>query len=294
VKVRRLLPVLAASFSAVACSLLVGTSDLATTDGPGDLEGGVDSGSPDAGADGADPRPDASGGDAACLPAVRVDETFTTSLGGWTKHSYAKSGVIDYPALEAYDGVVSTVLLPMRDLYFSRSGLWYPAAVPLVALDVSADVDVRCSPTSCADGLLMVWLDTRDHAVLDDEAIGGRPLPGVVAGAGIALDTYQDPANNEPPAPSLQVIAPGRPGAPELDSWKVESVATPFVGGPHRLAIRLRGDKVSVSYDGALRLSGIVPVFTSGLFGFVASTGGQTNAAAIRNVTASFYACTPP
>lgn len=253
---------------------------------------------PDGGVDAFVPVDAAVVGDAACVPAVTVDEGFTTSLGGWTKHSYSTSNpAFDYPKLEVYDGAPSTVILPIRregnELYDVRSGLWFPSVVPLVALDVSADVDVRCtSPSSCADGFLVTWLDTKDHGALDTTTVGGNPLPPGIAGAAVLFDTYRSPEINDPVAPSLQIVTPGR--TTPSDGWRVGSVSSAFLGGPHRLTLSLRGETLRVSLDGSVRISDKVPVFASGLFGFVASTGGQTDAVAIRNVSASFYPCTPP
>ncbi len=79
-----------------------------------------------------------------------------------------------------------------------------------------------------------------------------------------------------------------------MDTLVVASQAATFTGAPHRLEIKLRGERVTVSYDGTTTFGGKRPdLLVGGCSASVAGTGGETDAVAIRKLSASFYDCTP-
>jgi hypothetical protein len=239
----------------------------------------------------------------ACDASTTVNTPLTVDLGSWVPHERRLSG---YPKVASFESTPAAVLFPVvtdpgdggsNELKAAVSGLWMPTPVPLQAFDVDFDVFVRCTSNgSCADGLLVAWLDTQDPSVLDNPntgAVGG--LPDSTNGAAVVLDDFQNdaPETVDPAPPTIQVISldPTKPIGGY--TWLVSYADVPFLGAWHKVAISVRAGDVHVRYDGADTLTASVKPVTTGLFGFTAGTGGETDAVAIRNVHAAFYACTP-
>jgi hypothetical protein len=291
-------PVLLSALAATAaCSLLV---DL---DGYSDVRPARDASADGTAIDAA--TLDASSADgAACVPTVITEDTFAAGLGTWVPHALRAQG---YPKAETFQGGPAAVLLPVvvpidpdagnNELVSAHSGLWLPGVVPLVAFDLAVEVFVRCTGGgSCADGLVIAWLDTTDHARLANENSGHTAgLPAQTRGAAVVLDNYDNDSSetNDPPAPSVQLIALDPARLVGTYPWTVASTGVSFMGAWRTVAVRSRAGDVTVRYEGAEVLGAKVPAFDRGLFGFSAGTGGETDAVALRNVKASFYPCVP-
>jgi len=297
-----------------ACSLVVDTSGL--TGAPP-----AEAGPPEAAADATSaPPPDAEGDDDAdagalvdaetCdAAAVAYDLPLTATLDPLLARSLRVS---TYPKVEPFFGDVAAVLYPFVDpspmdagpdaaptyraqYTGAHSGLWIPAAVPLGAFDVTVDVHVRCTSTSsCADGLIVAWLETERLEVLTNAStghVGG--LPSGTDGAAVVLDDFQNPPEDvaDPAAPTLQVIQLDATKPVGKYPWHVAAKATSFLGGWHTVAVTARRGVLDVRFDGALRVSAVTRPFARGLFGITAGTGGETNAVAVRNLRATFRDC---
>lgn len=252
----------------------------------------------------------------ACVPSTVIDAPFTTSLDSWVPQTHANK---DYPRIESFFGAPAGVLLPFVDTtpipvdaggsdaspqFYTppertgaASGLWYPTPVALRAFDVDLEIHVKCtSASSCGDGMAFLWLDTTTVPLASSANPGHiLGLPTSVNGAGVVADDYENGSSDttDPPAPSLQVIGIDAAKPPGKYPWVLTSKSTPFLAAWHRLHITVRGDTATVSYDGSPWLTSLVPRFERGMIGVSSGTGGQTDAVAVRNVKASFYACTP-
>jgi hypothetical protein len=75
--------------------------------------------------------------------------------------------------------------------------------------------------------------------------------------------------------------------------WQITIAPSTFPGTWHTYSVSLRGTTVSTTYDGAASITGQVTPIASGIVGFTAGVGGESDAVAIRNVTAQFYDCKP-
>ncbi|MBX3186289.1 MAG: hypothetical protein KF819_04705 [Labilithrix sp.] len=296
-----------AASALLACSLLVDTSGL--SEPPRDVDGGSDVRvAVDAPAD--VDRNDAEAG-ASCVPTSIVVAPLTADLGTLVGKGYQ---VGSYPKVESFFGSPAAVLYPFVDvtpkdagpdaepivapeLLDSHSGLWLPTPVDLRAFDVDVDVHVRCtSASSCADGVILAWLDTIEVAKLANTT-NGHPggLPDEVGGGLVILDDYRNEPTEtaDPEVPAIHVARLDATKALGYYPWNVASRPTTFLGAWHRIGVRVRGAAVTVLYDGATWLTSTSAAVTRGLFGITGGAGGESNAAAVRNLEARFYDCVP-
>jgi hypothetical protein len=308
---RRALPIVLAFATLAGCALTV---DLDGLEGPPlreDADAAEASPSPDGDVDGATPDgappPDAA---PPCKPTLTVDAKLDATLGDWRAFSQGADG---YPRVEAFAGGPAAVLLPKitippgagtdggppdPQLVSARSGLWRPAAVPLAAFDLDLEAFVTCTaPGSCADGLVVAWIDATDLGLLDNANTGHMAgMPSARSGAAVVLDDYQnDPAPkgvSDPAPPSLQIIQLDATKTLGHYDWHVATTPHAFLDAWRKVHVTLRGDQVTVTSSGTT-ITGKVKPFARGLFGLTSGTGGETNAVGVRNVRAAFYACVP-
>jgi hypothetical protein len=297
----------------VACSLtdLTGFSDGAEPDRPdvfvADAAPANEAAAADAASEVAQP----------CKASAVLDTPLTTNLGTWTPYALKQKG---HPNVESFFGTSAGVLLPFVDttpipidagdpdagptfdvppqIVDAVSALWHTTPIPLRAFDVSYEAHVRCTNGgSCADGLVFAWLATASPAVLTTGNSGGTEgIPSGVAGIGVLLDDYKNNPNesNDPASPSIQIVKID-PTKPALKSypWVVASKGVSFLGAWHTVGISVRGDAVTVRFDGAIATTTTLPSIPSGLVGLTAGTGGESDAVAVRNFKGSFYDCIP-
>lgn len=244
-----------------------------------------------------------------CAPSVVVDTKVESGLEDWLPFAYRANG---YPKVEAFGDGPAAVLFPKvvvppgagtdggppsPEIFAAHSGIWRPGAVPLAAFDVDVEVFVACTSTSsCADGLVVAWVDDAtlgDLTNTNDGHVAG--LPAARAGAAVILDDYQNGATEttDPAAPSVQIVQLDATKSLGQYPWQVASAGLSFLGAWHRLGVRLRGGDVAATLDGAAVLAAKVRPVARGLFGLTAGTGGETDAVALRDLHAKFYACVP-
>lgn len=261
--------------------------------------------------------PDVVEASATCKPKTVIDTPLTSTLGSWSPRSYRQTA--GYPKVEKLFGMPAAVLLPFVDTtpipidagnpdagptFYNPpertdavGSLWQTNVVPLRSFDVEMEIFVRCtSGSSCADGFGFAWLDTTVVAPLDATNYGHvMGLPRGVSGGAVIADDYQNGPDftSDPPAPALEIAKIDGTKSPGYYPWVVGSKPTSFLAAWHKVSISVRADAVTVSYDGALAVTGVVPSVKSGLVTIAAGTGGQTDAVAVRNVKASFYDCVP-
>lgn len=242
---------------------------------------------------------------------VTFQAALTSTLGPFVRRT---SGVADYPKVASFFGSPATVLYPFVDpspidagpdaaptylpqFTSAHSGMWLPNAVPLADFDVTLEAQIRCtSQSSCADGLILAWLDTTDLARLDQGADGhAAGLPPATAGAGVVLDNYRNtaPEPPDPPPPTIQIIQLDATKTIGRYPWTIASRSASFLGGWHEIAVSVRKGAVSVRFDGADWVSGLTAPVERGLFGITAGTGGETDAVAVRRFDAVFGSCRP-
>lgn len=301
-----------ASFAA-GCALftdLSGFSDpppAATT--PAD-SGGADVSTP-SGEGGLPTITGADGGDAGspgCVnPPVVIDSAFTTPETAFHPWTPMASAVPGYPRIESFAGDVSAVLIPMPPedpdggVYYesARSGLWLAERVPTVAFDVDFEMHVRCPHAdACGDGFAFAWIDATAIAVGQAAATGSAlGTPTNLAGGAVAADLFLNEDNGDIVVPALQVRS-FDPAQTTTDYAFVvaHQAIDPFINKWRKIAISVRGDDVTVGYDGSMNpvLTGKVPSIAKSTVGLTAATGGLVSAAAVRNVHGRFYDCATP
>jgi len=235
------------------------------------------------------------GVDAGCVATTTLDAELTSTIPSeLVPRTFA---IEQYPRIEDFFGSPAAVLIPQPTFGNGgeprldvHSNLWFSSAIALVAFDVAFDFHVRCAASNnCADGLGFGWFDTVDTTTLVNDNTGAEYGFPNGRGAAVLLDTYRNDPNEspDPPAPSIQLI-----GA-DATRTVISSSPKDFLGNWRRLEIQKRGATVIVKLDGADLLIGNVPAFDKGLVGIGSSTGGQSNSAAIRKLSAKFYSCTP-
>lgn len=299
-----------------SCAPLVLAGCSLVTDLSGFSEPVTDAGTPPDAAAPSDARPpsddagdDAAGDAPSCVPSVVADTKIESGLEDWLPFAYRANG---YPKVEAFGGGPAAVLFPTvvvpagagtdggppdPQIYGAHSGIWRPGAVPLAAFDLDVEVFVACTTTSsCADGLVVAWIDSTTLADLtntNDGHVAG--LPASRAGAAVILDDYGNDATEttDPPPPTIQIVQLDATKSLGQYPWQAATAGLSFLGAWHRLGVRLRGGDVSATIDGAAVLSGKVRAIERGLFGLTAGTGGETDAVALRDLHAKFYACVP-
>jgi hypothetical protein len=257
-----------------------------------------------------------------CLPQLTIDTPLTTTAGTWSARSYKNAG---YPKVESFFGSPAAVLLPFVDTtpipidggavdggdggdagpaFFippermdAIGGIWLTTPVALRSFDLELEIYVKCTKSgSCADGVGVAWLDTTSVASLTNTNTGNvLGFPTAVTGGAVLADVYHNLADEttDPPVPALEIVKIEASKNLGHYPWAVASIGVDFRGAWHRLAISVRGDAVTVHYDGTRSFIGNVPSVTKGLVGISAGTGGETEAVAVRNVKASFYDCAP-
>lgn len=254
-----------------------------------------------------------------CLPQVTIDTALTSTLETWsTVIARANAG---YPKVEKIFGMSAAVLLPFVDTtpvpidagdpdagptFFvpperldAIGGIWQSTPVPLRSFDVDLEIFVKCTSSgSCADGVAFIWLATTSVASLSDNASSAGHIMGIppgVAGGAIIADVFKNDATEttDPAVPALEIVKVDATKKVGHYPWVVASKAVDFRAAWHKLSISVRGDAVSLGYDGAPSITGMVPSAVRGLVGISAGTGGETDAVAVRNVKASFYDCVP-
>ncbi len=249
------------------------------------------------------------GGDASsgCAnPPVVIDSAFTTpgtSFDPWTP---MQSNVPGYPKIEDFAGDVGAVLIPVPPqdpdagvLYESaRSGLWLAERVPTVAFDVDFEMHVRCPDPNCGDGFAFAWIDATAIAVGQTAATGSAlGTPTNLAGGAVAADLFLNEENGDIVVPALQVRSFDTTQTTTDYVFVVAHQAIdPFINKWRKIAISVRGDDVTVRYDGSMNpvLTGKVPSIAKSTVGLTAATGGLVSAAAVRNVHGRFYDCATP
>ncbi len=303
---------LVAVAATAACSL---TTDLSGYAGPDDSQ------DPDAGTGSETSQLDATAFDAAdaqrppCNPERTIDTPLATTLGDWSPRAIRNGS---YPKVEKFQDSPAAVLYPIVDTTpfpvdpmnpdagttsapertNAVSGIWQLSPLALRSFDVELEILVRCtSSDSCADGAAFIWLDTTNAALLNDGGTGHtQGIPAGVSGGAVFLDNFHNgdaDETNDPATPALEIVKIDGTKPLGAYPWVVTSLASKFLGSWHKVGISVRGDAVSVRYDGAVALTANVPSVARGLIGISGGTGGETDAVAVRNVKGTFYACTP-
>ncbi|MDB5216893.1 MAG: hypothetical protein JWO86_4820 [Myxococcaceae bacterium] len=252
-----------------------------------------------------------------CIAQTTIDTPLTSTLDMWSPRSSMQSG--GYPKVESFFGMKAAVLLPFVDTtpvpidagdpdagptFFypperndAIGGIWRTTPVALRSFDVAFDFFVKCTKNgSCADGFAFVWLDTTAVANLSNKNSGSEMgIPALVSGGAVFADNHRNDSteSSDPPVPALEIVKLEAAKTVGHYPWVVASKGINFIGAWHKLAISVRGDVVTVAYDGAPAVTGMVPSVVQGLVGLSAGTGGETDAVAVRNVKASFYDCVP-
>jgi hypothetical protein len=302
------------ALAAVGCSAITSFSGLSGSDddaGTSTLDATSDA---TTSADGTMPSADtgADVGPTICNPQQTITAAFTTDLGPFT----AYSTIPNYPKVESYFGDTALTLIPFRDTSLvdagpdadpvpkqseyadSQSDLWLTTPVPLTSFDVSFEAQIRCtSGSSCADGLIFAWLDSTNANILTNKNYGsGGGLPDFTAGAGIDIDNYKnEPAEqNDPYAPSLQIIQLDPAQKIGVYAWQKAIEKLSFADAWHKYTIKQRAGSVTLFYDGVMQLTANVPAVKTGIVGWGAGVGGESDSVAIRNASATFYDCVAP
>jgi hypothetical protein len=298
-----------ATLTLVSCSLFTDLSGFSGGDASPSPDSSLDH---NAAAD-AISSPEASGLDVeagnGCLPSTTIDLPFTTVGAPFNPFVGVQDNVGGYPNIEAFNGDIGAVLIPVADadasstLYRNgRSGLWTASPVATVAFDVDFEMQSRCeSADDCADGLAFAWFDApASNAVDAHPTLGGQyGIPTRVRGGAFAADLFldadPDEATGETAAPALELIAMDETKGDAPYDWIVEEHAlSSFNDAWRKVTVSLRNDVVTIGYEGTPAiLSGKTNQIATGIVGITAGTGGFRFSAAIRNFHGQFYNCIP-
>ncbi len=74
-------------------------------------------------------------------------------------------------------------------------------------------------------------------------------------------------------------------------AWQKAIEPLTFANAWHTITISQRNGNVTLSYDGVKQLTAIVTLVTTGLVGFTAGVGGESDAVGVRNFSGTFYDC---
>lgn len=192
------------------------------------------------------------------------------------------------------------------ETFSQAAGIFWPTPAPLGAFDVSFEASITTSRPSGnppADGLAFVALDTK--TVPSACLLGSNMcVLGQANGFGLAIRIYRE--GDEPVAPYLAAIGTDRPfdsdagpdllspGVPLVAGQAWEEVPSTTTDEPpneswHSFTVSVAAGSMSVTMDRVPMLTAKVPA-TTGLWGFVAGTGGYVARQAIRNVAMNNHA----
>ena len=99
---------------------------------------------------------------------------------------------------------------------------------------------------------------------------------------------------NDPYAPSLQIIQLDPKQQIGVYAWQKAIEKLSFADAWHKYTIKQRGGAVTVFYDGVMHLTASVTTVKTGIVGWGAGVGGESDSVAIRNASMTFYDCIAP
>ena len=183
------------------------------------------------------------------------------------------------------------------DAAWSAGALWWkagnlpngqPATYLFDDFELTATFWINKPGPDTADGMAFVWNPGTAYSIgVNGFGYGVRDLGGYA----VVIDTYQNPAEGQGPAPILVVYDDSKKTMPNFGH--ILEVPLPEVrgNGNHALFVKLTGGNLTVAVDGTTRVPGFaIPGYVpfAGHWGFTASTGGLTAVHAVSGITMRF------
>jgi len=301
VKRSRIIIVLCALSSTVACSLLIDPNKLVADVGQGDGAGPDAVVTPgDAAKSDAPITPTDGGIDADAAPkcaSTTITDSFAELDGGsWVV--IADLSNAPYPKIETTsEGPALALVAPDAAAMFSLGAVYISKPITIHAFDVTFRYLMTCPAEPCSDGLAVLWLDATDAGttpLATQVSTGTFAIPPGMNGAAVAFDVYQNAGANDPVPPIISTLAIDGTKTPVSYDWHTKNVAYPALVGNRTVALTLRNGMIEVKVDGTSMLTGPVHAGVPAWFGFGASQGPVTGLFEVKSFSGTFYECDDP